>query len=269
MIQNNRLRIFDIFEIDYQLPKYNKTRSDESAQIGEAGLIQILPQDDIAIKYNSKKKRKLWNIFKHKEHSANKEIKEIKKITVFEFFSHIKNNLSEIENIKDRSESLELLINKANQFGQIALKEKILKNLNIIKAETQLYAINYIKYLTEENIIKFANECEKGLELTWIKNFTNIIPNDFLIIKNKCDELEIFDNYVILHYDPEKKSIKETEEDIRKRKDPIIFGVIANSRKLYYLYDWVDEYCDLTLEQIVDKIGQDSISKISKEINSI
>lgn len=35
----------------------------------------------------------------------------------------------------------------------------------------------------------------------------------------------------------------------------IIFGVIASSKKLYYITDWIDEYCDLTLEQFVDTLG--------------
>ena len=48
---------------------------------------------------------------------------------------------------------------------------------------------------------------------------------------------------------------KETAREEAKRKDPIIFGVIAGSEKLYYVADWVDEYCDLTLEAFIDAIG--------------
>ena len=42
-------------------------------------------------------------------------------------------------------------------------------------------------------------------------------------------------------------------EEIKKR-DPIVFGVIAGSNKLYYITDWVDEYCDLTLAKFVDTL---------------
>jgi hypothetical protein len=31
--------------------------------------------------------------------------------------------------------------------------------------------------------------------------------------------------------------------------------LIAGSNKLYYVADWVDEYCDLTLEKFIDVIG--------------
>ena len=41
-----------------------------------------------------------------------------------------------------------------------------------------------------------------------------------------------------------------------KKRDPILFGLIKGSRKLYYICDWIDEYCDLTLSQLIDKIGE-------------
>ena len=69
------------------------------------------------------------------------------------------------------------------------------------------------------------------------------------------NELEVFDNYVILYYDPEGIVYKETAHEEAKRRDPIIFGVIAGSKKLYYVADWIDEYCDLTLDAFVDTLG--------------
>ena len=69
------------------------------------------------------------------------------------------------------------------------------------------------------------------------------------------NELEVFDNYVILYYDPEGIVYKETAHEEAKRRDPIIFGVIAGSKKLYYVADWIDEYCDLTLDAFVDSLG--------------
>lgn len=39
-------------------------------------------------------------------------------------------------------------------------------------------------------------------------------------------------------------------------KDPILFGVMEHSRKLYYIGDWKDEYCDLTLEDMFTSLGE-------------
>ena len=61
-----------------------------------------------------------------------------------------------------------------------------------------------------------------------------------------------------MHFDP--KNTATTREaraaEVAKRKDPILFGLIKGSRKLYFVGDWQDELCDLTFQQIVDKLGK-------------
>jgi hypothetical protein len=108
------------------------------------------------------------------------------------------------------------------------------------------------KYVTEKQVIDFYEKVgqDKNLKLTWIKNFGRIIPEEVYKIKKDVDERKIFDNYVILHYDPANNGEKLTKKEVEKKKDPILFGVIKNSRKLYFIADWKDEYCDLTLEEM-------------------
>ena len=97
------------------------------------------------------------------------------------------------------------------------------------------------------------------MRLDYIKNFTRVIPSDVQKEKKKADKLKVFDNYVILHYDPLKKNVaptaKEKEADRKKKADPILFGVIAESHDLYYITDWVDDTCDLTLDEFVKVMG--------------
>ena len=44
-----------------------------------------------------------------------------------------------------------------------------------------------------------------------------------------------------------------------KEKDPIVFGIFTDKEniftldRLYYVADWVDEYCDLTLDKLVEE----------------
>ena len=87
------------------------------------------------------------------------------------------------------------------------------------------------------------------------------VPEDVVEKLVEANKLEVFDNYVIMHYDPKKKAVKPTEKEIAKetikKRDPILFGVISGSRKLYYIADWIDEYCDLTLEKFVETLDID------------
>ena len=66
--------------------------------------------------------------------------------------------------------------------------------------------------------------------------------------------MEIFDNYAILHYDPDLEAYSETIEETKKRRDPILFGLIKGSNKLYYITDWIDEFCDPTLDKFVETL---------------
>ena len=83
----------------------------------------------------------------------------------------------------------------------------------------------------------------------------------------EINKFEVFDNYVILHYDPEGNSVamtnKEKEEEVRKAKDPILFGVISGSNKLYYICDWIDEVIgdDLTWDTVVDSLGKEILER--------
>ena len=37
--------------------------------------------------------------------------------------------------------------------------------------------------------------------------------------------------------------------------------MIKNSNKLYFIGDWIDEYCDLTFDKIIDTMGKELIEK--------
>lgn len=39
-------------------------------------------------------------------------------------------------------------------------------------------------------------------------------------------------------------------------RDPVLFGLINESSRFYYVAEWEDEYCDLTFEEIADKLGK-------------
>lgn len=182
-------------------------------------------------------------------------------LTVEEFFASVKNSAEELELVKERYANYEKSISHLKRSGQLAVLERMEHELEIHRAETQLFAIGFRKVITEENVSEFAKKGCRELRLDWIKNFARLIPEAVLDAKEKCDENNIFDNYVILHYDPYKNGTQKTQAEIEaeRKKDPILFGVIAGSNKLYYVADWIDEYCDLTFDKIVEKLGEDAI----------
>ena len=89
-----------------------------------------------------------------------------------------------------------------------------------------------------------------------MKEYNRDIPKEAIDKFNEAEKTEAFDNYIILHYtDKKETNISEKHKNADEKRDPIMFGLIKGSRKLYYICDWIDEYCDLTLESLIKEIG--------------
>ena len=217
---------------------------------------------------------KIKSLFKKKESKVKEDEKYM---DALQFFSMVKASSKEsVATYRDRVSDYLKSIHNAVTVGQTALVEDLLRGLVTNKYESVLFAEGLYYVVNEQQMVSFVKQCEKGIKLEYVKNFTRPMPQDIVDKIANINQLEVFDNYVVLYYDPDGKIYKETAREEAKRKDPIIFGVIAGSEKLYYIADWVDEYCDLTLEAFIDAIGvkKDELhmdydpSKVKKEDNS-
>lgn len=206
--------------------------------------------------------------FKRKEDKKGEE-EDVVSVNVLDFFKYVKGLAGEsVNTYKNRVAGYLQALKNAESSGQEALKEKLLSGLIVSKYESVLNAIGCYYVVTEEQVVEFAKKCEKGLSLDYVANFIRPIPQDIIEKINEMNKYEIFDNYVILHYDPDQKAFGKTaqEKEDEKKKDPILFGVINGSNKLYYLADWIDEYCNLTLDEFVSilEINKDDLKMAGK-----
>lgn len=215
-------------------------------------------------------KKSLWRRLSEKLHS--KEFENIIEFDVFQFFTNVKQLTKDsVDTYTDRILGYIIALKNVEQTGQKALKEKLLRNIVINRYESILYSRGIYHVVFENELLEFYKKSEKGVDLTYIKNFIRPLPSEVVDKIVETNKLEIFDNYVILHYDPDKKSYQQTLEEKKreyeKRRDPILFGVIKGSDKLYYITDWVDEYCDLTLDKFAEVLQVDKESlKLPAEI---
>lgn len=179
-----------------------------------------------------------------KTFSNNKKTKE-------EFFEMVKESMGELTPLDNKeklalTEELDLLFKTKQKtlFDRFNLTKKVRE------AENILHVNNYLKYQEESDIINFVMKTQAGLAMIEISNFEFDIPSDVKEKMFKADDLKVFDNFYVLYMDPnfDNSKIKFTEE---KKKDPIIFGVIYGSTKLYYIADWVTDYCKLTYEVLL------------------
>jgi len=173
------------------------------------------------------------------------------------FFKLMKRKMGILKDYKykKRIEKLEQAVKKAEELGQIAFSEELFKKLLVLVREAEIYAFGLKIFLSRDIYEEFKNKTERAVRLTPFKNYARPIPQSVLDKKIKCDENKLFNGYVVMHYD-EPGAVKETqkEEKERREKDPILFGIVEFSEKLYFIDDWEDEYCDLTLDDIISKL---------------
>lgn len=237
---------------------------------------QIWSDGDGNLSYGDKMLTKLslrkWLIrMLQRKKEKQKDVKpKIKLISITDFFVGLTKSHQELTPVAEIAEHYEKALFQAKALGQTALTQKLADAVQVVRGEAHLIVVGLKQYVTERQIIDFYEKTgeDKCLKLTWIKNFNRIIPEDVYDAKKKADERKIFDNYVILHYDPLNTGEVMTKEEIEKKKDPILFGLIKNSRKLYYVADWKDDYCQLTLEEMFTVLGEKVLKINNKNVKT-
>jgi len=277
--REGRLDIFENFRIDRNLKKYRKREQEDSDEEGmsedmylnkgfNSGFVISPSSVGVMVSAMEAATQKLapkmpwWKFWAKAPPPPAKPPEPPPEITIEKFFVGVKASAERLEVVRERAKGYEEALRNAKASGQQALFESLSKNLVATRSEAHLVSMGLAKYLTEEKVVEFVKKAPKGLRLDWIANFIKIIPPELLKVKVECDNQMLFDNYVILHFDPNAKSYAETEAEREAKKDPILFGVIDGRRRLYYLGDWVDELCDLTLDQVADVLGSGGVSEI-------
>jgi hypothetical protein len=233
---------FESFVVDTSLPKHRKATEEASSY---DGLSVLSFQGDTGFDF---RKRSWWE-------RVVAWFYPIIAMSPIRFFASVKNSAREIDTISNRMESYQNALAAAREAGQVALVEQLEAAAESVRVEAQLVAIKHPRYILEEDLVRFAKRVAH-VRLDWIANFTRAIPKRILKDKARMDELCLFDNYVVLHYDPRRKGAAPTNTEKERMKDPILFGVLKGVGRLYFVGDWVDEYCHLTLDEYVAQSGK-------------
>ena len=170
------------------------------------------------------------------------------------FFKLMKKKMGVLKDrsYKKRIQAIELEVEKLSKLGQIAMSEQLMRKLFVLVREAVLYAVKKRIYLTREIYDRYKYKTSKPVKLTPLKNYARPIPDEVLAEKEKYKDY--YDEYYVMHFD-DAGTVAETEsERVEREKDPILFGTIEYSDRLYFIDDWVDEYCDLTLDDIIDTL---------------
>lgn len=174
-------------------------------------------------------------------------------------FKFVKSKLTKLqqEELKKRLSKLASLLKYSEEMQQWAVYEESAKKILEITREQEVDLFGIDKFVMKKDVEKFIYSVrEKIVKLKEFSEFPRIVPSK---VQKRLKELQakgLFDEYWILYTDltAPTEEIKSNKQKI-KEKDPILFGRFNNiPEKLYYIADWIDEYCDLTFDKLTDKL---------------
>jgi len=188
---------------------------------------------------------------------------EVKKeLDPIEYFNKVKSRKKVTSNkyLKKLYKNTEILLKKAHAMGQDTAMEKLLFTLDVVEKEQKLLDMGFNTFVYRDDIDDFIdNVANKSVKTIELKKYPREIPDDIADKVVKLKKEKIFDEFCVVFTDYTDEVGKQVKE-ANKRKDPILFGLFLKESnvhdRFYYIADWEDEYCDLTLAKMVSKMSE-------------
>jgi len=178
------------------------------------------------------------------------------------YFKYVKSKFSLIERsrLKKRLTELQKAFDKAITNGQEALAQKFLNEFLVKTREAAIAAKGVKHFIERDDLVRYKNSIRGGhISDTLLREYTRVIPKKVLKIKDRVTD--VFDGFVIYHYWDEKaEDVKKmSPEEKLKMKDPVLFGIIKETNRLYFVAEWDDEFCDLSFREITSVVARGSV----------
>lgn len=192
--------------------------------------------------------------------AENTTKKTKKEFSPSEYFDLLKGKRQKItdEDLKNFYENALVLLNKYNITGQKEGMKKLIFLIETVEKERALVKMGIDTFVYKDDVEDYidvvAKETVKIIEL---ERYEREIPDEIVEIISEVKGL--FDQLYIVFTDYTGRVERKIERE-RRAKDPILFGAFQDKKsrilveRFYFLGDWEDEYCDLTLDKMIAEV---------------
>lgn len=193
-------------------------------------------------------------------------------ISPYEYFNSLKNNIQEMndEKLTQIYANAIKLAEAYNKTGQKKGLRKLVFHIKSIMKEKKVLDAGITKFVYRDDIEEYIeNVASKQVVILDIGSYERMIPDEVISAMEKVKDL--FDEFYVVCTDYNGKLSKQIQQE-RREKDPILFGVFldrdkqAINERFYYIGDWIDEYCDLTLDKMVAEMKEINNKDILQEV---
>lgn len=179
------------------------------------------------------------------------------------------------------------ILDKLRRSGQKPLAEKLMRKITVLIKERDAVLAGFSDIIKTNDLYVWIHEIEvrekdgesvSPIKVVNLEDYMRVIPDDVLVKLEAAKST--FDKFYIVFTDYTGETERHVEEE-KKDKDPILFGAFLTPRDngrmgpadhLFFIADWEDEYCDLTLSQMIESFknasGQDMLVVPDEMINA-
>ena len=207
----------------------------------------------------------------NKKKVAEVNVEELNATQYFNYLKEKKQTVTD-KDLKDLYNGYLLLVEKYSITGQKRVIEKLRFLADNIEKERQVVGLGINSFVYRDDIEDYIDNISKNVvKIIELENYPRDIPDNIVQVIAKTKD--IFDKMYVVFTDYTGKAEKEVAKE-RREKDPMLFGtfqkprtdtrnggVILNDR-FYFLGDWEDEYCGLTMDKFLQEIGKEKLQKV-------
>ncbi len=172
--------------------------------------------------------------------------------------------------------------------GQKLAMKKLTFYIDKIEKEKKLLDLGFKDYIYKDAIEDYIDNVAEGVvKIIELENYERDLPDSVVDIIEAVQNEKIFSNLYVIFTDYTGRVERKVKAH-RREKDPILVGGFMNrdsmgvSDRLYLLADWIDPFCDLTLEKMLAEMKSsgksaplhtieipEDIEKMKKDLGSI
>ena len=164
------------------------------------------------------------------------------------------------------------LLNKYKKTNQVKAMKKLIFHLENLEKERRIVQAGVTTFVYRDDIEEFIDSISKQtVKIIELENYEREIPDEIVDVVDQVGGM--FDKLYVLFTDYTGKVERQVQKE-RREKDPILFGTFQDTStrsivdRFYFLGDWEDEYCDLTLDKMVAQFQEKKSKNVAMEINT-
>ncbi len=164
------------------------------------------------------------------------------------------------------------LLGKFIKTRQVKAARKLIFHIECLEKEHLIVKSGINTFIYRDDIEEYIDNIAKDVvKIIELENYEREIPDEICGVVEQFRD--VFNHFYVLFTDYTGKVERQVEQE-RRSTDPILFGTFQDDKtqtvvdRFYYLGDWEDEFCDLTLDKMLGEIKEATERNASYKIAS-